>query len=122
MASQYSSMQGAATLRIAFVVGSQLAWRVVEADYVSFRSRVRRRRILHFHSADHVRHFLQERIQWRRADEDFVRVNMSTPGDFPGVTFDWVHSKDFDIVFADDRADIRKGICVTVPDRIVKIG
>ena len=54
---------------------------------------------------------IEERLAWASADEQFCARHMATPGGFPGVTGDWVHSKDFDLVFARTRHLLRKQMC-----------
>jgi hypothetical protein len=44
---------------------------------------------------------------------------MATPGGFPGVTVDWVHSKDFELVFATSRQLLREQMCATPSSRTV---
>jgi hypothetical protein len=48
-----------------------------------------------------------------------VAKHMATPGGFPGVTADWVHSKDFDLIFGPARDAIRKELCATAPKHTV---
>jgi len=46
---------------------------------------------------------------------------MATPGGFPGVTADWVHSKDFDLIFRPLRDALRTQICATLPKHTVML-
>jgi hypothetical protein len=111
-------VQSAITLQVVFVAGTASPWRLVE----SVRSITgRRRRMLCFDSLDRIRRSVEERLAWQRADEQFVARHMATPGGFPGVTADWVHSNDFDLILGPRRDAIRKEICATAPDRIVTL-
>jgi hypothetical protein len=110
--------QSVITLRVVFVAGTASPWRLVE----TIRSTTgHRRRMLCFDSLDRIRRSVEERLAWQRADEQFVARHMATPGGFPGVTADWVHSNDFDLVFGPRRDAIRKEICATSPDQIVTL-
>jgi len=80
----------------------------------------RSRTMLCFDSEAKLRSAIEERLAWQRADEEFVERNMSTAGG--PVTSDWVHSKDFDLLFGAVRAQIRRTICVTSPVRSVTFG
>ena len=98
------------TLQVVFVVGAANAWRLIEIE----RSmNACRRRMLCFDSASQIRRAIDERLAWQRADERFVANNMATPGGFPGVTADWVPSKDFDWILGPARDAIRKELCAT---------
>lgn len=103
------------TIKVARLVDSRHEWRMVETERSVTGTPRRRKRLLFFDTAQAMRRALLERVAWRRADEEFVAKNMSTPGGLPGVTADWVHSKDFDEVFSEPRSEIRKRICRTVP-------
>jgi hypothetical protein len=104
------------TLQVVFVAGTASAWRLIETA----RSAIgRRRRMLCFHSPDQIRRSVEERLAWQRADERFVAKHMATPGGLPGVTADWVHSKDFDLIFGPSRDAIRRELCATSPERTV---
>jgi hypothetical protein len=46
---------------------------------------------------------------------------MATPDGFPGVTADWVHSKDFDLIFRPSRDAIRKEMSATSPKHTVTL-
>ena len=54
---------------------------------------------------------IQGRVAWDVADEEFRGRHLATAGGFPGVTADWVHSKDFDLVFGPSRHAIRLELC-----------
>jgi hypothetical protein len=104
------------TLQVVFVAGTASAWRLIETA----RSAIgRRRRMLCFDSPDQIRRSVEERLAWQRADERFVAKHMATPGGLPGVTADWVHSKDFDLIFGPSRDAIRRELCATSPERTV---
>ena len=94
------------------------AWRLIEI----VRSRSgSRRRMLCFTSMEDVTRAVEERCAWQRADEQFVATHMATPGGFPGVTADWVPSKDFDLMFGSSREAIRRQMCLTSPDHTVTL-
>jgi hypothetical protein len=104
------AVQSVLTLQVVLVAGAASAWRLIE----TVRSTIgRRRRMLCFDSLDQIRRAVDERLAWQRADEEFVATHMATPGGFPGVTADWVHSKDFDLIFGPSRDDLRKELCAT---------
>jgi hypothetical protein len=105
-------------LRVVLVPGTTNPWRLVE-NWQSFERH--RRRMLCFRSLERIRRSLEEYRAWQRADEQFVANHMSTPGGFPGVTADWVPSKDFEIVFAAQREAVRAQICLTLPEDIVTL-
>jgi hypothetical protein len=110
--------QSVITIQVVFVAGTASAWRLIETT----RSTVgRRRRMLCFDSLEQIRRSVSELLTWRRADERFVASHMATPGGFPGVTPDWVHSKDFDLIFRPSRDAIRKEICATSPGHTVTL-
>jgi hypothetical protein len=105
-------VQSVITLQVVFVAGTASAWRLVE----TVRSTIgRRRRMLCFDSLDQIQCSVDERLAWQRADEQFVARHMATPGGFPGVTADWVHSNDFDLIFGPSRDAIRQEVCATSP-------
>jgi hypothetical protein len=108
--------QSVMTLQAVFVAGTANPWRLVE----TVRSTGgHRRRMLCFDSVDGIRRSVEEHLAWQRADEQFVARHMTTPGAFPGVTADWVHSRDFDLIFGEQRDAIRQETCTTSPNRIV---
>jgi hypothetical protein len=109
------------TIKVARLIDSRHEWRMIETERSATGTSQRRKRLLCFDTAEDMRRALLERVAWRRADEDFVANNMSTPGDLPGVTAEWVHSKDFDEVFSAPRSEVRKRICRTVPVRMVNL-
>lgn len=105
-------------LQVLFVSGAAGAWRLIEIA----RSRTdRRKRMLCFDSFEQIRRAVEERLAWQRADAEFVAEHMSTSSSdgFPGVTADWVHSKDFDWIFQPSRDAMRKQTCTTFPNRVV---
>ena len=105
-------------VRVVFVVGTANPWRLVE----TVRSTAGpRRRMLCFDSLDRIWRCVEERLAWQRADEQFVARHMTTPGGFPGVTADWVHSKDFDLVFGPQRDALSKEMCTISPNHIVTL-
>jgi hypothetical protein len=106
------------TLQVVFVAGTACAWRLIE----TVRSTIgRQRRMLCFYSLDQIRRSIDERLEWQRADEQFVARHMATPGGFPGVTADWVHSKDFDLIFGPSRDAIRRQMCAMSPKHTVTL-
>jgi hypothetical protein len=106
------------TLQVVFVAGTACAWRLIE----TVRSTIgRQRRMLCFDSLDKIRRSVDERLAWQRADEQFVARHMATPGGFPGVTTDWVHSKDFDLIFGPSRDAVHEEMCATSPIHTVTL-
>jgi hypothetical protein len=106
------------TIQVVFVSCTASPWRLVE----TMRSKTgQRRRMLCFNSLDRIRRFVEERLAWQRADEQFVARHMTMPGGFPGITADWVHSNDFDLILGPGRDVIRKEMCATPPDHIVTL-
>lgn len=101
-----------ARLWVACVPGADCPWRLVETER-SASGRLRRTRMLCFRLLDEIRLAIEERLAWATADEQFRATQMATPGGFPGVTADWVPSKDFDLVFATSRKLLREQICTT---------
>jgi hypothetical protein len=81
---------------------------------------MRRKRMHCFRSLDEIRSAVEERLLWATADEQFRADHMATAG-LPGVTGDWVPSKDFDLVFATSRGLLRAGICTTPSARTVML-
>jgi hypothetical protein len=105
-----------ATLQVFLIVGTARPWRLME----NWGSAARHpRRMLCFASLERIWLSVEEHLNWGKADEAFVARHMATPGDFPGVTADWVHTKDFERVFSPQREAIRARICLTRPDEIV---
>jgi hypothetical protein len=112
------AVQAVITLQVVFLAGTASAWRLIETA----RSTIgRQRRMLCFDSLDQIRRAVDERLAWQRADEQFVARHMATPGGFPGVTADWVHSKDFDLIFGPWRDAIHKEMCATSPKYTVTL-
>jgi len=77
--------------------------------------------MLCFDSLEQIQRCIDERLAWQRADERFVARHMATPGGFPSVTADWVHSRDFDAIFRPPRDAIRKEMCATSPKHTVTL-
>lgn len=98
-------------LRAVFVVGSAYPWRLIETERLT--GRIHRKRMLCFGSLEEIRHAAEEHLSWAAADEHFRATQMATPGGFPGVTADWVHSRDFDLIFTPSRHALRDRICAT---------
>jgi hypothetical protein len=112
--------QSVLTLQVLFVSGAAGAWRLIEIA----RSRIdHRKRMLCFDSFEQIRRAVDERLAWQRADAEFVAEHMSTPSSdgFPGVTADWVPSKDFEWIFLPSRDAMRKQTCSTFPKRTVTL-
>ena len=107
-----TAMEVGNTLWVAFVADAACPWRLVETER-STSGRRSRTRMLYFRLLEEIRHAVEERLAWATADEQFRATQMATPGGFPGVTADWVHSKDFDLVFATSRHLLREEICTT---------
>ena len=112
------AVQSVITIQVVFVAGTVSAWRLIETTQSTVG---RRRRMLCFDSLEEIRRSLDERLAWQRADEQFVVRHMATPGGFPGVTADWVHSKDFALIFRPSRDAIRKDMCATSPKHVVTL-
>jgi hypothetical protein len=105
------------SFQVIWVAGARYAWRLIEAERFSGGSR-HQKRMLCFESLEEIHNVLEERLAWVRADQEFRATYMVTPGGFPGVTADWVHTKDFDVVFGPSRYLLRKELCATTaPDR-----
>jgi hypothetical protein len=100
------------TLRVAVVVDAPSPWRLIEAERLS-GGRLRRVRMLCFASFEEMRGALQRRLDWVAADQHFRATHMATLAGYPGVTADWVHSKDFGSVFGSSRYWLREDICAT---------
>jgi hypothetical protein len=112
------AVQSVITLQVVFLAGTASAWRLIE----TVRTKIgRQRRMLCFDSLDQIRRAVDERLAWQSADEQFVARQMATPGGLPGVTADWVHSKDFDLIFGPSRDAIRKEMCATSPKHTVTL-
>lgn len=95
---------------IMFVTDAVLPWRLVETE--RYRDgRLRCKRMLCFERLDQIRHAVEDRLAWSAADEEFRVSHMATPGGFPGVTADWVHTKDFDLIFGPTRCALRRQMC-----------
>lgn len=103
-------------LRIMFVVGSSWPWRAIESDRAS-----RRKRMMCFRESEQIQRIVLERLEWQRADKQFVAEHMATPGNLPGITSDWVPSHSFDAVFESYRLGTRERIYQTAPGRIVNL-
>jgi hypothetical protein len=99
------------SLRVALVVDAAYPWRLIETERST--GRLRRGRMLCFGSLEEIRRAIGERLSWAIADEQFRATQMATPGGFPGVTADWVHSRDFDLIFTPSRHALRETICAT---------
>jgi len=99
-------------LWVAFVADAACPWRLVETER-SASGRLRRKRMLCFRSLDEILHAVEERLAWAIADEQFRANHMTTTAGLPGITGDWVPSKDFDLIFGTSRRLLRAGICTT---------
>ena len=99
-------------VQVVFVADAVLPWRLVETErYVD--GRLRRKRMLCFERLAEIRHAVEDRLVWSAADEEFRASHLATPGEFPGVTADWVHTKDFDLIFGPTRHALRREKCTT---------
>jgi hypothetical protein len=112
----------ATNLHVFFMPGPVGPWRLVERRRVEDNPPHVETEMLVFERVEEIRDALQERIEWQAADARFVADHMATPGDFPGVTTDWVPTKDFDYVFWAPRQAIKREICVTEPTRSIVLG
>ena len=100
------------TLQVAFLANAAFAWRIIEAErFVSGRRH--RVRMLCFESSEEMRRAVQDRLDWAAADQQFRATQMATPAGFPAVTADWVHSEDFDSIFAPSLCSLREELCAT---------
>ena len=72
---------------------------------------------------EQIRRAVYERLAWQRADAKLVADHMSTSTSdgFPGVTADWVPSKDVEWIFKSSRNVMRKETCTTDPKRTVTL-
>ena len=107
------------TYQVYFISGVKTPWRLLETTRCGAR---RKKLMLCFESLERIWQSVEERRSWQREDEAFVEKHMTTPGGFPGVTADWVPSKDFDFVFGSQRKAMRRALCATQPDCIVTLG
>jgi len=113
-----TALQLGNTLWVAFVADAAYPWRLVETEG-SAKDRLRRKQMLCFRLLEQILRAIEGRLAWAAADEQFRATHMATPGDFPGVTGDWVHSKDFELVFATSRHLLREQMCTTPSARTV---
>jgi hypothetical protein len=112
------AVQAVITIQVVFVAGTASPWRLIETT----RSTGGRRRcMLCFDSLEQIRSSVDERLAWQRADAQFFAAHMATPDGFPGVTADWVHSRDFESIFRPSRDAIRKEMCATSPKQTVTL-
>jgi hypothetical protein len=107
------------THQVYFVAGVKMPWRLLETTRCGARQK---KLMLCFDSLERIWQSVEERRTWQREDEAFVERHMTTPGGFPGVTGDWVPSKDFDFVFGPQRKAMRLALCATQPDCLVTLG
>lgn len=98
--------------QIMFVTDAVRPWRLVETERYT-DGRLSRKRMLCFERVDEIRHAIEDRLAWSSADEELRASHMATPGGFPGVTADWVHTKDFDLLFGPSRYALRREMCAT---------
>jgi hypothetical protein len=107
-----TAMELGTALWVAFVADAAHPWRLVEKEHAT-SGRLRRKRMLCFRSLDQILSAVEERLAWATADEEFRTNHMATTAGLPGVTGDWVPSKDFDLIFGTSRRLLRAGICTT---------
>jgi len=107
------------TYQVYLIFGVKMPWRLLETTRCGARQK---KLMLCFDSLERIRQSVEERRIWQQEDEAFVERHMTTPGGFPGVTADWVPSKDFDFVFGPQRKAMRLALCSTQPDCIVTLG
>ena len=107
-------------LWVAFVADAANPWRLVETERL-VSGRLRRKRMLCFRSLDEILHAVEERLAWASADEQFRANHMATTAGLPGITGDWVPSKDFDLIFGTTRRLLRAGICTTPSGQTVML-
>src|SRR5262245_14839339 len=99
-------------IQVLFVAGAILPWRLVETERYT-DGRLPHTRMLCFERLDQIQDAVNARLAWSAADEEFRAAHMATPGGFPGVTADWVHTKDFDLLFTPTRYALRRTMCST---------
>jgi hypothetical protein len=116
-----STAQVRTRIQVLYVSGAEGSWRMVESDQNASSSNYYSRWMFVFDDAEQLRRTLLERAAWHQADLQFQEQNMSTPGGFVGVTSDLVPTDRFDLVFGAARAAIREHICVTTPERTVRL-
>jgi hypothetical protein len=107
-------------LRVAFVVDAAYPWRLVETERSTTGHR-RRTRMLSFRSLEEIQRAVEKHLAWATADEQFRANHMETTAGLPGVTGDWVPSKDFDLIFSTSRRLLRERICTTSSAQIVSL-
>jgi hypothetical protein len=107
-----TALEHGSALWVAFVADAACPWRLVETERSS-NGRLRRKRMLCFRSHNEILQAAEERLAWTITDEQFRANHMSTVAGLPGVTGDWVPSKDFESIFATTRRLMREGICTT---------
>lgn len=112
-----TALQLGNTVWVAFMVDAAYPWRLVETELST--TRMRRKQMLCFRLLEEILRAMEERLAWATADEQFHATHMATPGGFPGVTGDWVHSKDFELVFGTSRHLLREQMCATPSARTV---
>jgi hypothetical protein len=66
--------------------------------------------MLFFDSVDAIKRAVGRYLAWQHADKQLVLTHMATPGDFPGVTTDWVPTTLFEVFFASLRDSIRRDL------------
>jgi hypothetical protein len=108
-------LTGFLRFRVLLVVGGRNPWRLLET---TFGAAGQASRMLCFRTMERLHSAIEERYAWLQADAAFVATHMTTPGGFPGVTADWTHSSDFDLVFGPQRRDLRQDMCITTPDEV----
>ena len=107
------------TYHVYFISGVKMPWRLLETTRCGGRQK---KLMLCFDSLERIWQSVEERRIWQHEDEAFVERHMTTPGEFPGVTADWVPGTDFDFVFGPQRKAMRLALCSTQPDCIVTLG
>jgi len=115
-----TAMELGSALWVAFVVDSASPWRLVETERTP-SGRLHRKRMLCFRSHSEILRAAEERLAWANTDEQFRASHMTTTAGLPGVTGDWVPSKDFEWIFATTRRLLREGICTTPSTQTVML-
>ncbi len=113
-----SPEQAVITVQVVFVAGTTSPWRLIETTSSAVG---RRRSMACFDSLQAIHRSIEERLAWQRADQQIVERHMATPGGFPGITADWVHSQDFDATFGPSRDAMRREMCPTSPKQTVTL-
>ena len=124
---QESPVDQRSVIAVAFLIGGSrrcVAHQLRSCDLETERSPTghrRRTRMLSFRSLQEIQRAVEKHLAWATADEQFRANHMETTAGLPGVTGDWVPSKDFDLIFSTSRRLLRERICTTSSAQIVSL-